>query len=240
MKFAVFQHIACEHPGAFRQYFAEDGVEWDAFELDEGEAIPDLSGYDALWVMGGPMDVWQEDAHPWLVPEKAAIRRAITELDMPFMGICLGHQLMAEALGGKVGPSTTPEIGIMQVELTDAGKASPFLTGLNPQTACLQWHSAEVLQAPEGCSVLVSSPACTVQAMSYGHKAFSMQYHVEVEPDTVPNWGAIPEYKSALEKAAGEGALEDFKAGADTAMEAFNRDSRQIYRNFMTATGLAG
>src|SRR5215831_14740053 len=67
MRFLVFQHIAIEHPGIFRDFFAADGIAWDAVELDAGEAIPSFDGYDALWVMGGPMDVWETDRHPWLV-----------------------------------------------------------------------------------------------------------------------------------------------------------------------------
>ena len=160
LKFLVFQHIACEHPGTFREYFAADGIEWDAVELDEGETIPELEAYDALWVMGGPMDTWQEDANPWLKTEKAAIRRAVVDLEMPYMGLCLGHQLLAEALGGKVGPAAEPEIGIMPVHLTDTGKTSPFLNGFPETLWCLQWHSAEVLEAPEGADILVSTPAC--------------------------------------------------------------------------------
>ena len=67
MKLLVLQHAACEHPGKFRDFLAEDGHEWDAIELDEGEKLPaSIDGYDGLWVMGGPMDVWQEDQHPWL------------------------------------------------------------------------------------------------------------------------------------------------------------------------------
>ena len=105
MRFLVFQHIACEHPGAFRDYFAEDGISWDVAELDEGEDIPDLDGYDALWVMGGPMDMWEKVANPWFEFEIEAVRKAVLDLQMPFMGICLGHQILAEALGGEVGPA---------------------------------------------------------------------------------------------------------------------------------------
>ena len=76
MKFLVFQHIACEHPGIFRDLMREAGVAWDTVELDAGGDIPGLDGYDALLVMGGPMDVWQVSEHPWLEPEMAAIKGA--------------------------------------------------------------------------------------------------------------------------------------------------------------------
>ncbi len=234
----VFQHIACEHPGIFRDFLAEDGIEWMTVELDEGEPIPSFEHYDALWVMGGPMDTWQEDDNPWLVAEKAAIRDAVMDREMPYLGFCLGHQLLADALGGEVGPAGEPEIGILEVEVTDAGRASPFMTDLPERAACLQWHSAEVLREPPGASVLASSPACRVQAMSIAGRAFSIQYHVELTPTTVVEWGEIPEYRSALDSTLGPGALDRMIVDADTHMSAFNSASRQIYGNFMAANGL--
>jgi GMP synthase-like glutamine amidotransferase len=87
MRLLVLQHIACEHPGVLRRFLAKDGIAWDAVELDEGEPIPELEPYDMLWVMGGPMDVWDIDEHPWLMAEKAAIRRWVRELQRPFLGL---------------------------------------------------------------------------------------------------------------------------------------------------------
>ena len=109
MKFLIFQHVRVEHPGVFREFFAADGIEWRAIELDEGEPIPSLDGFDALLSFGGPMDVWQEREYPWLVAEKAAIRSWVCERQKPFLGICLGHQLLADALGGRVAKMDVPE-----------------------------------------------------------------------------------------------------------------------------------
>jgi GMP synthase-like glutamine amidotransferase len=239
MDFLIFQHIACEHPGVFRKFFAANNITTTIVELDEGDRIPDLSGHDALWVMGGPMDVWQTDAHPWLVREVAAIREAVVERQMPYMGLCLGHQLLALALGGEAGPSVEPEIGIMDVALSETGTNSPIMAGLSDPQLCLQWHSAEVTKAPEGVEILASSPACKIQAMSYKDRAFSMQYHVELEDDTIPAWADIPEYSEALEKAAGPGALEEMRQRADANMPAFNAAAEQLFRNFLQITGLA-
>ena len=229
----VFQHIAIEHPGVFRDFLREDGIGWTAVELDAGEPIPDLDAYDALWVMGGPMDVWEDDAHPWLEPERAAIREAVVERRMPFFGFCLGHQLLAQALGGEVGPAATPEIGIMEVELTEAGRASPIFNGLPAVHSCLQWHGAEVLRTPPAAQTLAASPACAVQALGYAGHAFSIQYHIEITGDTVPQWGEVPAYEQALEHAMGEGALAAFEADAAAHMAGFNRNARHIYDNFM-------
>ncbi|MEM7238775.1 MAG: type 1 glutamine amidotransferase, partial [Pseudomonadota bacterium] len=98
MHILVLQHAACEHPGFFRSLLREDGHSWTAVELDEGETPPPLDGFDALWVMGGPMDTWQEDAHPWLAGEKELIHEAVAVRGLPFFGLCLGHQLLACAL----------------------------------------------------------------------------------------------------------------------------------------------
>ena len=237
MRVLVFQHIACEHPGIFRDFMAEDSIEWQAVELDEGEPIPDLDAFDVLISMGGPMDVWQKDEHPWIATELAAIREWVGEARRPFLGFCLGHQLLGEALGGEVGPAAQPEIGVMPVQLTEAGRRSPFLEGVPEEFLCLQWHGAEVTRAPEGAEVLVFSPACTVNALSYGDHAFSVQFHVELTPTTVSDWGDIPEYAQALEGALGEGALPRLDAEAAANMPAFASLSRTLYRNFMTAVG---
>ena len=74
MKLLAFQHIECEHPGIFRALLDDAEIQWDAVELDAGERIPDFGAYDALWVMGGPMDVWEEEKHPWLCNEKILIK----------------------------------------------------------------------------------------------------------------------------------------------------------------------
>jgi GMP synthase-like glutamine amidotransferase len=239
MRLLVFQHIDCEHPGVLRHFLAEDGIEWETVELDAEEQIPDLEPYDALWVMGGPMDVWDVNEHPWLIAEKQAIRRWVRDLDRPFLGLCLGHQLLADALGGTCGPQRPPEIGVLDVELTDAGIADPIFAGLPNIQKCLQWHSVQVAQPPDNAVVLARSAVCPVQAMRMGGHAWSMQYHVEIEPETVDNWGIVPAYRHALEATLGPHSLLQIKQDADANMAALTDNARKLYHNFRRSTSLS-
>lgn len=235
MHILVLQHASCEHPGILRTFLEEDGHTWDAVELDEGETLPSLDGYDALWVMGGPMDVWEEDDHPWLVPEKALIREAVAERGMPFLGLCLGHQLLAEALGGACSKAETPEIGVLDVHVTEQGGESVFFDGMEATMPCLQWHGAEIRTLPDGAVVLATSPLCAVQAMSWGPRAFSAQFHVEIEADTVRNWAEIPTYRKALEDSFGANGVAELDAQCAQHMNTFNTAAERLYINWHQA-----
>ena len=235
MKLLVLQHASVEHPGILRKFLEEDGHTYDAIELNQGEKLPGIDGYDALWVMGGPMDTWQEDAHPWLAEEKAFIREAVAGRGIPYLGLCLGHQLLADALGGEVGPGT-PEIGVLDVQLTELGATGVIFDGLPERFPCLQWHSAEVTRLPEGAACLATSPDCPVQAMRWQTRAFSAQFHVEVEVDTVDNWAKIPEYAGALEKALGADGAATLKADVAGRMDQFNEIAERLYINWLQMT----
>ena len=233
MRLLVLQHVDAEHPGILRDYLAADGVRWDTVHLDRGEPIPSLDGYDAMVVMGGPMDVWEEEEHPWLVPEKAAIAEAVGARNMPFLGICLGHQLLADALGGEVGAMRSPEVGILEVELTGEGLRDAVIGSAPLRFKALQWHGAEVARPPPGAAVLASSPACPIQALRVGDFAFGIQYHVELTSSTVEEWGAIPEYAASLERTLGAGGLARMQAEAGACMGEFNENARRLYDAFM-------
>jgi len=119
--------MSCQNPGIFRDYTVKQGINFVEIDLDAGDEIPDLTQFDGLWVMGGSMNVWEEDKYPWLIEEKQAIHHAVKDLNMPFLGICLGHQLVAEALGGRAEKTDNYEVGLFGIEPTEEGINHPLL-----------------------------------------------------------------------------------------------------------------
>ena len=201
--------------------------------MDLGEDPPDRDQYDVLWVMGGAQQVWQHDEHAWLRPEMDFIRREI-EAGTPYLGVCLGHQLLAEALGGKAGPADTPEIGIYPLRLTQAGESSAFYTDTDPGRA-LQWHLAEVKTLPPGARALVESDGCGIQAMSMAETVLSIQYHAEVTAETLPAWCQSETAVAMLNERFGSAGPSYFQRITREAMPGLNGHARQLFANWFDA-----
>ena len=174
------------------------------------------------------MDTWQEETYPWLKPEKETIHKFACINKKPFLGLCLGAQLLSEAVGGKVKKMKTPEIGVLGVSVTND---KSLFKGLDKNLKVLQWHSYEVIDLPSTTNLLASSADCNVQAFSF-ENAFGLQFHVEQTNETVPQWACVPEYKSALENTLGANALEKFKKDVEMNLKQFNNSARIIYDNF--------
>jgi GMP synthase-like glutamine amidotransferase len=227
-----------DNAGRFMDFFAEDGFMPKAIRLWEGQPVPALDGYDLLLVLGGAQDAWQVEEYPWLVAEKEAIQEWTMALARPYIGLCLGHQLLADALGGTVGLASRSELGIKEIMITGDGLRHPLFTGLSGIHKVVQWHFAEVKEPPRNATVLATSPDTAVQAMAIDRHAIGLQFHAEFTPQTVASWESLPGYIASLEATLGPGAYETVAAEAYPMMPDFAVLTRRIYDNLLRATGL--
>ena len=231
----VLQHINIEDPGYIKDLMIEDNTNLTTIELDEGEKIPnDLSKFDAMFCMGGPMDTWMEKDYQWLIDEKKRIKEFVVDLKKPYLGFCLGCQLLGEVIGGKVVKSNNSEIGMLNVDFSENKKNDLLFSKFPEKITSLQWHSYEVrnLESNKNVTLIASSPETKYQIFKYQNHAYGIQFHIEVKDTTVNDWGCVPEYKSALEKQLGEGALEKFDKEAQNNMQNMNSYSKILYENF--------
>jgi GMP synthase-like glutamine amidotransferase len=234
----VFQHMDHDHPGRFLDYFSEDGISPDFVRVFEGEGIPSLAAYDLLFVLGGAQDTWEEAEYPYLAEEKLAIREWVLGRAKPYLGVCLGHQLLATALGGEVGKAKSPEVGVFEVELTEDGKSHRFFEGLERRQTVMQWHHAEVKRVPQGAIVIAQSPIASVQALAIDNHALGTQFHCEFTPQSVATWRSLPNYVAALEREHGSGAYHRLKDKCLPLMPDMAKMTRRVWDNFKSASGL--
>ena len=235
MEILVLQHINIEDPGYIKDLMIKDGVNITTVELDEGEKIPNnLNFFDGMLCMGGPMDTWMEKDFPWLIEEKKKIKEFVVELNKPYLGFCLGCQLLGEAIGGKVVKTNNPEIGMLDVNFLDEKKKDILFADFPPKITSLQWHSYEVqeLEKNKDVTLIASSKETKYQIFRYKNNAYGIQFHIEIKDTTVNDWGCVPEYKSALENQLGQGALEKFDKDAKENMTNMNNYSKILYTNF--------
>ncbi len=212
-----------------------DGLNLTTIELDENEKIPnDLTKYDGMLCMGGPMDTYMEKEYPWLVEEKKRIKEFVVNLKKPYLGFCLGCQLLGEVVGGKVVKSNPAEIGMMDINFTDNKKKDILFSKFPDNIKSLQWHSYEVQGVDKNpdITLIASSPITKYQIFKYQDHAYGIQFHIEIKDTTVNDWGCVPEYKKALEDQLGDGALEKFDQSAKKNMKDMNNYSKILYDNF--------
>jgi GMP synthase-like glutamine amidotransferase len=236
-KALVIQHMDHDTPGRFLEFFAADGFYPVYLRLFEGAAFPDPSGFDLMLVQGGAQNVWQEAEVPWLAEEKAMIREWVSA-GRPYFGLCLGHQLLCDALGGAVGPAQLGEVGVFDVALTAAGLAHPLMAGQGPRHRVMQWHHAEVKRAPQNAVVLAEGERTKIQAVAVGRHAVSTQFHCELTAQSMGSWASLPKWIAALTEEHGPSAYEDFVRTAFPLMPEMERFTRGLWRNLLRESGL--
>jgi GMP synthase-like glutamine amidotransferase len=175
---AILQHVPHEGPGLIAEQARQRGLRLDHRHLYRGESVPDLEDIDGLIVMGGPMGVGDVEAHPHLKAE-VELLAAASAGGLPVLGVCLGAQLLARALGGEVFPASGPEVGPGTVTLTAAGRSDAVFGPAEPSLAVLHWHE-DTFSLPPGAELLASSDRVVNQAFRAG-RAYGLQFHVELD-----------------------------------------------------------
>jgi GMP synthase-like glutamine amidotransferase len=175
----VFQHVPFEGPGALAPWLSRAGIDLTTTRFYESAELPDPAAVDFLIVLGGPMSVHDESRHPWLADEKRWLSRYLAT-GKPLLGVCLGAQLLANALGARIRPNPVKEIGWFPV--TGIPHAAPGAFRFPAAAEVFHWHG-ETFDLPPGAVHLARSAACENQAFQSG-AALGLQFHLETTPAT--------------------------------------------------------
>jgi GMP synthase (glutamine-hydrolysing) len=179
MRAICLQHASFEGPGAFESALMKHGTSIEC-HLVPKNGLPQDSG-DLLIIMGGPMSV--NDTDPWIAEETAFIRSAL-QAAKPVIGVCLGSQFMAKALGATVRPGRALEIGMTQVHLTDEGRQDPVFTASPESFSVFEWHG-EIFDLPNDSVPLAGSDVAPLQAFRYGSRAYGLLFHLEMKENGI-------------------------------------------------------
>ncbi|QDU32339.1 GMP synthase [glutamine-hydrolyzing] [Poriferisphaera corsica] len=187
MAVLILQHHEDEVPGRLGEVLAQNSHEINVVKLCAGEDLPsDYGDIDGLVVLGGPMNIDEIEEHPYLECEMALIKW-MHQQELPVLGVCLGAQLIAKALGGEVGQMSEVEIGMGDVELNHIGRMDAMLYGMPWRTSQFHMHGYEVTQLPKGATLLASSKSCKNQLFCVGMRTWGVQYHFEWDKQTMLN-----------------------------------------------------
>ena len=183
MNIHYFQHAATEGPGQVAVWGANNGHTMTGTHWYRGDAAPDPAAIDFLVIMGGGMNIYEHRNHPWLVPEKKVIEQVI-DLGKPVLGICLGSQLIADVMRGKVYQNPEIEIGWLPIKLVEEAREHPLLAHMPAEFTALHWHG-DTFELPPEATLLASSEGCRNQAFICRDNVLGLQFHIEVRPEDV-------------------------------------------------------
>ncbi|MFC7487629.1 type 1 glutamine amidotransferase [Knoellia sp. CPCC 206453] len=188
-RYLIVQHEAEAPAGWLAERWSQQGIELDVVRPDLGEAIPETLKHDALIVLGGAMNANGDEHYPWLAPTRDLLRTAVAH-GTPTLGVCLGHQLLAVALGGEVIVNPRGRVvGLVPLSLNADGDEDPLLAGLSGREV-VHYNGDVVSRLPEGATVLATSPDGSPQAVLYGPRAWGVQFHPETTPEVFKDWMA--------------------------------------------------
>ena len=230
-KVAILQNITREGPGLLLNVLEAQSVPYTLHDLSQGDPIPDVDSFLAVIILGGPDSA--NDNTPKIRQELQLVRQVLNR-QIPYLGICLGMQLLVKAGGGKVLPCHTPEIGFRngngqfyRVQLTQPGRQDTLFSGVSRTFPIFHLHG-ETVELTTGMQLLGIGNDCPVQLVKVGIKAYGIQGHVEITETMLKLW--LEEDPDLIRLGNPEGILQDFRALKSELHTAGER----IFRNFLT------
>ncbi len=200
------------------------------------DAVPDLAGYDAVIVLGGPMNVDEGHLYPHLVTEMRLLEAAL-RADLPILGICLGAQLLAHVLGAPVRRNHTQELGWHPVRLTADGESDPALRHLAGGKQVFHWHG-DTFAVPQGAKLLAESDLCAHQAFRYGQHAYGLQFHLEADEPVIERWLRI--YQAELATSQGPEAAQRIHLETRTHLPPMRALGDAVFQDLLAVFGWQG
>jgi GMP synthase (glutamine-hydrolysing) len=232
----ALQHVWDDPPAYLTEILREHGIACDTVEVEK-MPVPEPVSYQAIILMGGPQHLYADEHLAYFRQEKALLRQAVAE-DIPTLGICLGGQLLASALGAEVRRHHLAEVGFFHIPLTAAGRQDPLFAGLPGQQLAFHWHE-NVFELPEGAILLASNENAPNQAFRYGPRAYGLQFHIELNTELINIWLRHPVYAQEIIS-----TLNDEGAPARLAQEwtekaaLYQAHTRAMFENFLRIADL--
>jgi GMP synthase (glutamine-hydrolysing) len=186
MSVLIIKHVDMEGPGLIEDYLKQEKIPYQILNLNTGVRFPKLDGFTHIVILGGPMNVYEEDRYPFLKNEDLFIKEAI-QRGKSVLGICLGAQLIAKALGAKVFKAPLKEIGWYDVSLTEDGSKDSLFSHLPKTLSVFQWHE-DTFEMPNAGKLIATSTSVPHQAFKYGENAYGLQFHLEVTEKMIREW----------------------------------------------------
>jgi len=222
-------------PAYLGDIMQEHNIPYETVEVDKNP-VPDPTEYDAILAMGGLQHVGEDEKYPYLVDVESMILKAVKQ-DIPYLGICLGGQLLAHALGAPVKKHSITPLGFFEVYRTAMGKDDPLFHGLPESMQVFHWHE-DTFDIPQEAVQLACNAQTENQAFRFGHHAYGTQYHIEIIPEMIDLWFHFPEYRQEIVNALGEDAVDNYVSQKADIFPLYRQHSRTMFENFLRIAGL--